>query len=376
MTCKEVFKYLEEWAPKEIAWQNDNVGLQVGHTNKKVKNILISLELTDEVLKYAVKKNCNLIITHHPLIFHQIKNLNLNTNSNSKLIEQLIKHEITLYSAHTNLDFAKNGVSFQLAKVLGLKNISFLKNLESNQFKLVVFVPEKDLEKVASAIFNAGGGIIGEYSNCSYRSKGEGTFKGSEMSNPALGIKGVYEKVSEVKLEVLVDFWKINEVIKSMLSAHPYEEPAYDIYLLKNKNVNFGVGAIGNFEKPLTATELMNLISKKLANNQIKFVQGASRKINKVAVCGGSGSDLLEEAINKNADAFITADIKYHTFHSAFKKIWLIDAGHYESEKPVLDILQKKLTKLSQENTDIKIIKFNGNTSPIKIYNKLRSHKN
>ena len=278
MTCREVFKYLEEWAPKEIAWQNDNVGLQVGHTNKKVKNILISLELTEEVLKYAVKKNCNLIITHHPLIFHQIKNLNLNANSNSKLIEQLIKHEITLYSAHTNLDFAKNGVSFQLAKVLGLKNISFLKNLESNQFKLIVFVPEKDLEKVAAAIFNAGGGIIGEYSNCSYRSKGEGTFKGSEVSNPAVGIKGVYEKVSEVKLEVLVDFWKINEVIKSMLLAHPYEEPAYDIYPLKNKNVNFGVGAIGNFEKLLTASELMNLVSKKLGNKQIKFVRCASRK--------------------------------------------------------------------------------------------------
>lgn len=376
MTCREVFKYLEEWAPKEIAWQNDNVGLQVGHTNKKVKNILISLELTEEVLKYAVKKNCNLIITHHPLIFHQIKNLNLNANSNSKLIEQLIKHEITLYSAHTNLDFAKNGVSFQLAKVLGLKNISFLKNLESNQFKLIVFVPEKDLEKVAAAIFNAGGGIIGEYSNCSYRSKGEGTFKGSEVSNPAVGIKGVYEKVSEVKLEVLVDFWKINEVIKSMLLAHPYEEPAYDIYPLKNKNVNFGVGAIGNFEKLLTASELMNLVSKKLGNKQIKFVQGASRKIRKVAVCGGSGSDLLEEAINKNADALITADIKYHTFHTAFKKIWLIDAGHYETEKPILDILQKKLTELLQVNTNIKVIKFNGNTNPIKIYNKLRSHKN
>lgn len=376
MTCREVFKYLEEWAPKEIAWQNDNVGLQVGHTNKKIKNILISLELTEEVFKYAVKKNCNLIITHHPLIFHQIKNLNLNANSNSKLIEQLIKHEITLYSAHTNLDFAKNGVSFQLAKVLGLKNISFLKNLESNQFKLIVFVPEKDLEKVAAAIFNAGGGIIGEYSNCSYRSKGEGTFKGSEVSNPAVGIKGVYEKVSEVKLEVLVDFWKINEVLRSMLLAHPYEEPAYDIYPLKNKNVNFGVGAIGNFEKPLTATELMNLVSKKLANKQIKFVQGASRKIRKVAVCGGSGSDLLEEAINKNADALITADIKYHTFHAAFKKIWLIDAGHYETEKPILDILKKKLTEVLQENTEIKIMKFNGNTNPIKIYNKLRSHKN
>ncbi len=376
MTCKEVFKYLEEWAPKEIAWQNDNVGLQVGHSNKKVKNILISLELTDEVLKYAVKKNCNLIITHHPLIFHPIKNLNLNDNSNSKLIEQLIKHQITLYSAHTNLDFAKNGVSFQLAKVLGLKNISFLKNLESNQVKLIVFVPEKDLEKVASAIFDAGGGIIGEYSNCSYRSKGEGTFKGSEMSNPAVGIKGIYEKVSEVKLEVLVDFWNLNEVIKSMLLAHPYEEPAYDIYPLKNKNVNFGVGAIGTFEKPLTASEFMNLVSKKLATKQIKFVEGASRKINKAAVCGGSGSDLLPEAINKNADAFITADIKYHTFHSAHKKIWLIDAGHYETEKPILDILHKKLTKLSQEDSDIKIIKFNGNTNPIKIYNKLRSHKN
>lgn len=369
MTCKQIFKYLEDWAPKEIAWQNDNVGLQVGQSNKKVKNILLSLELTNEALTQAIYKNCNLIITHHPLIFHPIKKLDLTSDNINSLIEKLIKNDINLFSAHTNLDFAKNGVSFQLAKTLGLKNINFLKNLEANQYKLSVFVPEGYLDKVASAIFSAGGGVIGEYSECSFRCIGEGTFKGSDFSNPKLGVKNKFEKVREIKLEVIVESWKIENVIKSMLTAHPYEEPAYDIYPLRNKNVNYGAGAIGNFESEITITQLLNLVSKKLKAKNIRYVEGLKDKLKTIAVCGGSGSDLLQEALNKNAEAFITADIKYHTFHSAHKKIWLIDAGHYETEYPILDEIQKRLLNFIPKNEKIKIFKFNGNTNPIKFYN-------
>jgi dinuclear metal center YbgI/SA1388 family protein len=376
MTCKEVIKYLEDWAPKEIAWQNDNVGVQVGNTSRIVKNILLSLELTSEVVNQAIKKKCNLVITHHPLIFHLIKKLDLKNDINAQLIEKLIKKEITLYSAHTNLDFTKHGVSFQLAKKLGLKNITFLKNLKSNQFKLSVFIPTTHIEKVAHALFNAGGGIIGEYSNCSFRSEGEGTFKGSSVSNPVVGTKGRYEKVNEIKLEVLINSWKLNAVLNAMLTAHPYEEPAYDLYPLENPNFNYGAGAIGNFEKSLSPAETLAIVSKKLSAFNLRFVQGTTNTIKKVAVCGGSGSDLIEDAIGCGADAFVTADIKYHAFHSTKDRILLIDAGHYETEIPVMDELKKRLSKLVKEKSNIKVLKFNGNTNPIKIYNKMRSHLN
>lgn len=376
MTCKEVIKCLEDWAPKEIAWQKDNVGLQVGNPSKRITNILLSLELTADVVNQAIKKNCNLIITHHPLIFHPLKKLDLNKDSDSQLIEKLIKKDITLYSAHTNLDFTKHGVSFQLAKKLGLKNIAFLKNLKSNQCKLSVFIPTTHIEKVANAVFSAGGGIIGEYSNCSFKTEGEGTFKGSSVSNPTIGTKGEYEKVKEVKLEVMFDSWNLKNILKAMIAAHPYEEPAYDIYPLKNDNVNYGAGAIGSFVKSLSASETLSLVYKKLGAKNLRYVKGSTKRIKTVAVCGGSGSDLTDEAINLGADVFITADIKYHSFHSAKDKILLIDAGHFETEIAIVDELYRRLNKLVKEKNTIRIFKFSGNTNPINFYNKMRSYIN
>jgi dinuclear metal center YbgI/SA1388 family protein len=376
MTCKEVIKYLEDWAPKEIALQNDNVGVQVGNTSRKITNILLGLELTDDVVIQAIKKNCNFIITHHPLIFHPIKKLELSKDSDAKLIEKLIKKDITLYSSHTNLDFTKHGVSFQLAKKLGLKNITFLKNQKANQYKLSVFIPKTHVERVASAIFSVGAGTIGEYSSCSFRSEGEGTFKGSSVSNPSVGKKGRYEKVKEIKLEILFDSWMLNKVLNALSAAHPYEEPAYDIYPLENSNANYGAGAIGNFEASITISETLSIISKRLGTKSLRYVKGSSKSIKKVAVCGGSGSDLTNDAINLGADAYITADIKYHSFHSAKEKILLIDAGHYETEFPIVDELQRRLIKFVKEESDIKVLKFNGNTNPINFYNKIRSHAN
>lgn len=247
MICKEITKYIEEWAPKEIAWQKDNVGLQVGILDRKIKNILLCLELTNEVIDDAIKKSCNLIVSHHPLLFNPLKKIDLQNDKNSKLIERLIKKNITLYSAHTNLDFTRDGVSFELAKVLKLKNIDFLTRAKSNQYKLVVFVPATSLEKVSDAIFEAGGGVIGEYSRCSFRTVGTGTFKGSDKTNPAVGIKGHDEKVEEIRLEVLLNSWDIKKVLSAILKAHPYEEVAYDIYPLENSG-NYGAGAIGELE--------------------------------------------------------------------------------------------------------------------------------
>ena len=370
MNGKEIIKYLEEWAPKGIAWDKDNVGLQIGDPEIEVKNILLSLDFTDEVIEEAKQNKCNFIITHHPLLYYPLKNLDFSKNQNARMIEKLIKNNISLYSAHTNLDFTKHGVSFQLAKRLDLKEIRFLKNLSNNQIKLAVFVPISHMNDVAEAIHQSGGGIIGEYSHCSFRTSGTGTFKGSQESNPSIGSKGKIEFVEEVKLEVLVDEWKLNHVIRAMKEAHPYEEVAYDIYTLKNENINYGMGAIGKLETDMGIREFLDFISSKLKINSFRFTMSSKKKIRSVAVCGGSCGELIDEAIRQNADAFITADLKYHSFQDAEDKILLIDAGHYETEIPVLDEVQKKLKMFLGNNEKIKVLKFKGTTNPIVFYNK------
>ncbi len=368
MTVGELSEYLESWFPRGAAWEKDNVGLQIGSRGNQIKNIMLCLELTDEVLQEAIKKNCNLIITHHPLLFNPVSKLDFQSNHLSQLIEKIIKNDVTVYSAHTNLDFSKDGVSFQLAKKLKLTNIRFLQNQEANQFKLVVFVPENYLEKVSDAVFSAGAGVIGEYSNCSFRVKGKGTFKGSEKTNPVIGTKNIFEKIDEIRLEFIVDEWNLNKVINALINAHPYEEPAYDIYAVKNKNINFGAGAIGLLEQSMKEEDFLNHVSMSLNTEVLKYCKGKNKIINKVAVCGGAGASLINAAINSNADAFITSDIKYHEFHLSNDKIMLIDAGHYETEIVVLDSIKKKIENFIDHKKNIKIFNYTKSTNPIKFF--------
>ncbi|MCW8803060.1 MAG: Nif3-like dinuclear metal center hexameric protein [Ignavibacteriaceae bacterium] len=370
MTGKEIIKYLEEWAPKGIAWERDNVGLQVGDPEIEIKNILISLDLTEEVIGAARKENCNLIITHHPVLYYPLKNLDFSKNRITRMIEKLIKNNMILYSAHTNLDFTKYGVSYQLARTLQLKDIRFLKNHSQNQFKLAVFVPESHVSNVAEAIHQAGGGIIGEYSHCSFRTQGTGTFKGSNDSNPSIGKKGIVEFAEEVKLEVLVDGWKLNHVIEEMKQVHPYEEVAYDIYSLQNDNANYGFGTKGELNKAMSINDFLAFVTSKLNTSTLRYTKSNKKKIKSVAVCGGSCSELIDEAIKQESDAFITADLKYHTFQDAEGKILLIDAGHYETEVPILDEVKRRLETLLYQNKKIRILKFKGSTNPIVFYNK------
>lgn len=372
MEIDDIVKYLEIWAPPGASWDKDNPGLQVGNRKQKLKNIFLCLELTPKVLSEAEKHNCNLVISHHPLIFKPLKKLDTQKDEKALLIEQLIKKDIALYSAHTNFDFTKNGVSFELAKTIGLKNICFLENQDGNQYKLVVYVPENAADKISEAIFNAGAGQIGEYEKCSFKTSGTGTFMGSENSNPSIGGKLVLEETAETRIEVLVHSWNLNKVIKEMLKVHPYEEPAYDVFLLKNKNVNFGMGALGTVEKEISADDFLNHVSKKLKTGNLRYSEGKRKKISTVAVCGGSGSELLPSAIRQNADAFITADVKYHTFQDAENKILLIDAGHYETEVPSLNILKSYLEDyITRKGEATKVLKYKGSTNPVKFYNNL-----
>lgn len=369
MTALEVFNYIENWAPKEVAWQKDNVGLQIGSKKEQVKNILIALEITESVVKQAVSKNCNLIITHHPFLFHSLKKIETQS-SQGKIISDLIKNNITVYSAHTNLDFTKGGVSFILAEKLGIQNISFLTNEEGKLLKLSLFVPVSNYKEVLNAMFSAGAGRISEYENCSFRTTGIGTFQGSEKTNPTIGKPGSFEEVEEIKIEVIVNNWSLSNVLKALKEVHPYEEVAYDVYSLMNEHTSYGAGAIGTLPNPMTQEHFLNHISSSLNIKNFRFTNGNKKLIKNVAVCGGSGSDLLSIALNKNADAFITADIKYHTFHDAWNNILLVDAGHYETERFIIDELQKRISNFIKiNNSNIKIFKYNGSTNPVRFFN-------
>ena len=368
MNINSVLKLIEGWAPPQIAWQKDNVGLQVGALSDRLENVTLCLEVTHEVISEAVKRKCNLIISHHPLLFSPLKKIDIDRDQTSQLTKLLIKNNITLLSFHTNLDFTTNGVSFALAEKLQLTNIRFLVNQKENQSKLVVFVPENAVEKVSSALFEAGVGKIGEYEKCSFRGSGQGTFQGSDASNPTVGKKNILETVDEVRLEVLVDDWNLNKAVEAIKNNHPYEEPAFDIYPLKNENKKYGYGAIGKLNKPMSEKEFLALVSKKL-NTAVRFSNGKGKKISNVAVCGGSGSDLLKEAVAKQADAFVTADIKYHAFHDAHKKILLIDAGHYETEVHILPEIKLRLEEFLRLNKQTaKVFLFGKTTNPIKFF--------
>ena len=369
MKCIEIIKNIENWAPTEIAWQKDNVGLQIGYTDQRVKNILLCLEVNDNVVEEAFNNKCNLIISHHPFFFSPLKKIDIKTDSKSRIIQKLIKHDMILYSAHTNLDYTKEGVSYQLAKKLDLQNINFLVNLKSNQYKLSVFVPEDACEKAAEAIFSRCGGVIGEFTKCSFRSNGNGTFKGSKKTRPVIGKKEEYKFVDEVKLEVLVDRWKLDSVLSELKKVHPYQELAYDLVPLDNPNVNYGIGAVGDLTKDYNLNDFLSLLAHKLKIKNFRYAIGNKNNIRKVAVCGGSGSEYYRDAIVKNCDALITADIKYHTFRDADGEILLIDAGHYETEIFSLNEIKKRISLQLNHNNDIKVYLYSGSTNPVIFYN-------
>src|SRR5713226_8050714 len=229
MLVRDVEHILESWAPKEVAWERDNVGLQVGSHDKRVRKILVALDASEEIVLEAKKKNVDLVVTHHPLLFRPPKSITPSDRIGN-IVLNLIQNDIALYSAHTNLDFAAGGVSFALAEQLGLKNITFLVNGQNYLRKIAVFVPTAYIEKVTEALSSAGAGVIGKYDHCSFRTEGTGTFRGGEDAKPFLGKIGNLEQVPEVRLEMIVPRWKVPEVVESMRSAHPYEEIAYDIY--------------------------------------------------------------------------------------------------------------------------------------------------
>lgn len=350
MTVQDVLRLITTWAPMGIAWEKDNVGLQVGNGAKRVSRICVSLDVTPAVIREAVLKRADLIVSHHPLLFRPPKAITP-ADETGACVQALIEHNISLISAHTNLDFTRGGTSFALADVLKLRNVQFLYRPYRVQKKIVTFVPQSHLGQVREAMAGAGAGIIGNYDRCSFSVQGTGSFRGNEQARPSVGEKQRLEFVDEVRLEMIADQWNVPRIIQAMKAVHPYEEVAYDVYPLENTHTDYGMGIIGEFTRPLSLGRFLRLVKTRLGTGALRYCVGASANIQRVAACGGSGSELTDTAIAARADAFVTADVKYHDFHHAAGKIVLVDAGHFETEHPVVRSIVRYLETECHKHT-------------------------
>jgi dinuclear metal center YbgI/SA1388 family protein len=331
-TVKEITSFLEQYAPKIYQESYDNSGLICGNYNQEVTGILTALDTIESIVDEAIAQKCNLIVAHHPILFKGLKKL---TGSNyiERTIIKAIKNDISIYAIHTNLDNVTNGVNFKIAQKIGLKNTKILAPKNEILRKLVVFVPITHTESLAEALHKAGAGNIGNYSNCSFRVEGTGTFKPNENSNPFTGEKEKLEFVSENRIEIIYPIANESQILNAMRANHPYEEVAYYINSLENYNQEIGSGAIGELDNPMQAADFMQFIKKVFNLSIIKVTSFENKKtIQKVAVCGGAGQFLLSDAKRLKADIFITSDVKYHEFFDADGDIILADISHYESE--------------------------------------------
>jgi dinuclear metal center YbgI/SA1388 family protein len=344
MKLSEICKYLDTAIPLSFQEGYDNSGLQVGSPEIEISSALLTIDVTEEVISEAAKKGCNLIISHHPLIFSGIKRIT-GRSYTERTLAGALKADIAVYSAHTNLDALDFGVSAKMAVKLDLKNVKVLVPLNNRLLKLVTFIPESHLEKVRNALFEAGAGVIGNYDQCGFTVEGRGSFRAGENANPYVGKTGEIHYENEVRFEtVLFSHLKAN-VIKALLAAHPYEEAAFDLYPLANDNIRAGMGCTGEFDTPVSETEFLKHISTAFDARGLRHSKLTGRKLKKVALCGGSGASLISNAIASGADAFVTADIKYHNFFDAENKIILVDAGHFETEKFTTEILYDLIIK-------------------------------
>lgn len=343
MQVKDITDQLENFAPLAYQESYDNSGLLIGNKNMELTGALCTLDVTEQVVNEAIENNCNLIISHHPVLFSPVKRFNDNTPS-EKLTRLLIKNDIAVYCGHTNFDNIGYGVNHKIASKLSLQNTKILQPIKNNLVKIVCFVPQDHAERVRNSMFLAGAGHIGKYDSCSYNLEGYGTFRGGENSNPFVGTKGEMHTEKETRIETIVPKPILGGVINAMVKFHPYEEVAYDIYPLNNAQVNAGAGMIGQLKNPLNSEELLKLCKQVFNCEHIAYSGNKNKTIKKIAICGGSGSFLIEKAAQK-ADAFITGDIKYHQFLDANKELLLLDIGHFESEQFTPEIFYDIITE-------------------------------
>ena len=357
---------MEAWAPLDIAWERDNVGLQTGDPDTRVRGILVALDVTESIVTEALRRGANLIVSHHPLLFRPLRSVTSGT-SQERCLGALLRNRVALYSAHTNLDFARGGTSFALADALGVTTEGFLRTPFRLQNKIVTFVPPSHAEAVASAMTAAGAGVIGEYESCSFRGEGKGTFRGGARSRPAVGRKGTLEQVKEIRLEMVAPRRAVRGVVRAMTEAHPYEEVAYDVYALENPAGEYGMGAVGTLRRKVPLRTFLATVRRSLKTPALRWSGDPRTPVHRVALCGGSGSDLLGDAVASGAEAFVTADVRYHTYQEAEGRIALIDAGHFETEIPVVAAMVERLRRETLRGGErIPVRAASGSTNPVR----------
>jgi len=344
LTIKAITDYLEILAPLSQAEDFDNVGLLIGDAQTSLKGILVSLDTTEAVIDEAIAKKCNLIISFHPIIFSGLKKIN-QTYFVERVVTKAIKNDLAIYSMHTALDNTFNGVSGKMADVLGLKAKKILIPKQHTINKLTTYVPHAYADALRNALFKAGAGAIGNYDCCSFNLQGQGTYKGTESSNPTIGKKGEFHTEPETLISVTFQSHLESKLIEALFKVHPYEEVAYEIITLNNHNQHIGIGVIGTLANPLSEKAFMNLLKKTFHTQGLRHSNLLHKKIKTVAVLGGSGSFAIEAAKQAKADVYVTADLKYHDFFKAENQLVLVDIGHYESEQFTKNLIVDYLTK-------------------------------
>ncbi|MGM0844217.1 MAG: Nif3-like dinuclear metal center hexameric protein [Bacillota bacterium] len=361
----EVISLFETLAPKELAEEGDKIGLQIGRLNQKVNKVMITLDVLEEVVDEAVEKGVKLIIAHHPPLFKSLKAIRTDTVQ-GKMIEKLIKNDISVYAAHTNLDVAKGGVNDLLADALELRDTTvLLPTYQEKLKKLAVFVPEEDAEKVRKALGDAGAGHIGNYSHCTFSSPGTGRFLPGEETNPHIGERGKMAEASEVRVETIYPEKLEKKVLKALISSHPYEEAAYDIMSIDNQGETLGLGRVGKLSSPMSLKEFAAFVKEKLGVGNVRVTGSLTDTIQKVAVLGGDGNKFIYNAKFSGADVLVTGDLYYHTAHDAMMLgLNVVDAGHH-IEKVMKEGVARWMTDKSREKgMDVEYVVSEVNTDP------------
>lgn len=350
MKAKTIIKTLNKLAPPFLIDSWDNSGLQIGSVETEVEKLLITLDLSESALRKAIDKKVNMIVTHHPFLFSKLKSIALD-DEKGKMIKDIIKNDITVFSLHTNLDMCEGGVNDVLCKILDIEREKPLsKFLTDRLYKIVVFTPKSHVNEVREALGESGAGHIGNYSHCSFSSTGMGRFLPLYESNPFIGELGVIEEVEEERIETIVDEHSLNKVIDKMIKAHPYEEVAYDIYPIKNHGKVYGYGRVGYLKEETTLNIFARLVNDRLKCNNLRVYGDIGRKVKKIAVCGGSGACFIKDAYREKVDVLVTGDIKYHDAQLAKELgISILDAGHFETELPVVDSLKEYINDSNKE---------------------------
>ena len=350
MKISQIIETLEDFAPLGLQESFDNSGLQVGDISQKAKGILLCLDVTEDVLEEAMKLDCNLIISHHPLLFKPIKKLSGKTYI-ERCVVKACKNDLVIYAAHTNIDNVHKGLNFYLAEKLELQNLRILSPKKDGLLKLVTFVPEAHAEPVRDALFGAGAGCIGNYDSCSFNALGAGTFRAGEQTRPFAGNRNELHIEPEIRIETILPIQKKSTVLRTLLAVHPYEEPAYDFYPLANEWTGAGSGVIGELPNPEREEAFLHRLKILFKLQSIKHSPLFGKEIQKIALCGGNGAFLIPEAIAYGADVFITGEAKYNDYYDVENRILLAVIGHYESEiitkELFYDVITKKITNFA-----------------------------